>query len=86
MDAWPCISGVARRGVSPSEEIYFQPLTCPVGPEATGQSPNQAGKGRGKEFFGGGEAPPHLPFQVRPPVEGKSEWDDRPVASQPRRF
>ncbi len=44
MEAWPRISGVARRGVSPSEELYFQPLTCPVGPEATGQSPNQAGR------------------------------------------
>jgi len=26
-----------------------------------------------KKFLCGGEAPPHLPFQVRPPVEGKSD-------------
>jgi len=44
-EAWPRISGVARRGGSPSEELYFQPLTCPVELEATGQSPNQVGKG-----------------------------------------
>jgi len=52
-------------GLPPSEELYFQPLTCPVGPEATGQSPNQAGKGREKEFFCGGGG-----FPSAPPLPG----------------
>ncbi len=33
-ETWPRISEVARRGGCPSEETYFQPFTCPVGPEA----------------------------------------------------
>jgi len=81
-EAWPRISEVARRGSSPSEETYFQALTCPVGLEATGQSPNQAGRRREKEFSCGGASPPHLPFQVRPPVEGESDRrEPRPCCS-----
>jgi len=71
-EAWPRISGVARKGGSPSEEIYFQPLTCPVGPEATGQSPNQAGKRREKAFFRGRASLRTSPFRCDRPWRGKA--------------